>query len=94
MYFANNIHELLSNWTAFANHCDFLVYYLELFRNQLHLFAQMCLDRQYLAINNISKQLDIDLMLRCIFHSWLCLYGNSRHYPPARFCFSISLTIF
>ena len=26
MYFANRMHQLLSNWTDFANHSDFFVY--------------------------------------------------------------------
>lgn len=35
-------------------------------RYQLKLFARMCLDRQYLAIDEISKQLGVDLLFLCM----------------------------
>ncbi|CAL9697413.1 unnamed protein product [Knipowitschia caucasica] len=55
---------------------DTMTYY----RYQLNLFARMCVDRQYLAINQISSQLPVDLILRCMFDD--CLPFNLR----AAFC--------
>ncbi|XP_055463164.1 inositol 1,4,5-trisphosphate receptor type 3 [Psammomys obesus] len=39
---------------------------LSYYRYQLKLFARMCLDRQYLAIHEISKQLGVDLLFLCM----------------------------
>ena len=40
--------------------------WLEYYRHQLELFAALCLDRQYLAINVIQNQLSLELVLKCM----------------------------
>lgn len=40
-------------------------------RYQLKLYAQMCSDRQYLAIDEISKYLDVDLIFLCMMDETL-----------------------
>ncbi|KAM3872536.1 inositol 1,4,5-trisphosphate-gated calcium channel ITPR3 isoform 2-T2 [Diretmus argenteus] len=44
---------------------------LTYYRYQLKLYARMCLDRQYLAIGEISKQLDVDLIFLCMMDETL-----------------------
>uniref|UniRef100_A0A803Y733 Inositol 1,4,5-trisphosphate receptor n=1 Tax=Meleagris gallopavo TaxID=9103 RepID=A0A803Y733_MELGA len=55
---------------------------LSYYRYQLKLFARMCLDRQYLAIKEISQQLGVDLIFLCMADEMLPFDLRASFYTP------------
>ena len=66
-FFCDDEIRELSELVAKANEMDDRsVRFLDYYRHQLELYANLCLDRQYLAINFIQQQLSLELILKCM----------------------------
>ena len=54
---------------------------LDYYKHQLELFSNMCLDRQYLAIDELSQHLDPDLILRWENSATICHSLKQINWP-------------